>query len=353
MRLWNCDETGISTATQSKKVLSRKGSRWIHETGGGSGRESITVHGCCSANGERLPPYIVYKGKNLYSSWTKDGAAGASYSTSESGWMGKENFLSWFEKCFVQSLLQSGHVILFVDGHYSHISIKLVQLAREKNVELICLPPHTTHILQPLDVGVYGPFKQEWRRILKDYKTSTRAASVSKQVFPSLIRKLWDKAIKPQHCISGFRQIHLICQLFHHSPSLPFQVGNSMPTTDSTETPLRTELRQFFVKTLQPKQTTDRPQKRRRIRGHYGEVLTSDEVFQRMIEDREKEAAEAEKREKRKRKQTQKNVKKSQPYQKMKMKIIVRFVERSMRMMMRIGWVVLDAGGGITITASS
>ena len=74
MRLWNCNETGISTATQSKKVLSRKGSRWIHETGGRSGRESITVHGCCSANGERLLPYIVYKGKNLYSSWTKDGA---------------------------------------------------------------------------------------------------------------------------------------------------------------------------------------------------------------------------------------------------------------------------------------
>ena len=205
----------------------------------------------------------------------------------------------------MQSLLESGHVILFVDGHHSHISIKLVQLAREKNVELICLPPHTTHILQPLDVGVYGPFKQEWRRILKDYKTSTRAASVSKQVFPSLNRKLWDKAIKPQHCISGFRQSGIYpfntsaIPSFKFSPSLPFQVGNSMPTTDSTETPLRTELWQFFVKTLQPKQTTDRPQKRRRIRGHYGEALTSDEVFQRMIEeDQEKEAAEAEKREK-------------------------------------------------------
>lgn len=317
-RLWNCDETGICTATQSKKILSRKGSRWIHETGGGAGRENITVHGCCSANGERLPPYIVYKGKNLYSSWTENGPAGAAYSTSESGWMEKENFLSWFEKCFlpaVQSLLLTGHVVLFVDGHHSHLSISLVKLARENNVELICLPPHMTHILQPLDVGVYGPFKQEWKKILKEYKTSTRAANISKQVFPSLIKKLWDRVIKPQHCISGFRHSGIYpfnmsaIPSFKFAPSLPFTSGSNATTnSDSTETPLRGELREFFAKTLQP-QETNKQQKRRRIKGHYGEALTSDEVFERMIEeDRQKDAEEVAKREKRqnrKRKQKQ------------------------------------------------
>lgn len=136
--------------------------------------------------------------------------------------MEKENFLSWFEKMFlpaIANILQTGHVVLFVDGHHSHLSLSLVKLATEKQVELICLPPHITHILQPLDMGVYGPFKQELKHILKEYKTSTRAANVSKEIFPSLLKMLWDRAIKPQHCIGCFR----------HSGIYPFNMSG-IPT---------------------------------------------------------------------------------------------------------------------------
>lgn len=38
----------------------------------------------------------------------------------------------------------------------------MIQLARENNVAIIQLPPHTTHKLQPLDVGVFGPFQRMW-----------------------------------------------------------------------------------------------------------------------------------------------------------------------------------------------
>ena len=56
----------------------------------------------------------------------------------------------------------------FVDGHQSHISLQLVKTAKEKGIHLYCLPPHTTDKLQPLDVGVYGPIKQAWKKIMKD-----------------------------------------------------------------------------------------------------------------------------------------------------------------------------------------
>ena len=61
-RIWNCDESGICTAVVSQQILAKRGSRWVHETGGGSGQETITVHACGSASGDRLLPYIVYKG---------------------------------------------------------------------------------------------------------------------------------------------------------------------------------------------------------------------------------------------------------------------------------------------------
>ena len=38
-RLWNCNETAFCTSDTSKKVLAKRGSQEVHETGGGSGRE--------------------------------------------------------------------------------------------------------------------------------------------------------------------------------------------------------------------------------------------------------------------------------------------------------------------------
>ena len=57
IRMWNCDETACATDTASKKLLARRGAKQVHEVGGGSGREYISA--------ERLPSYIVYKGKYL------------------------------------------------------------------------------------------------------------------------------------------------------------------------------------------------------------------------------------------------------------------------------------------------
>ena len=58
----------------------------------------------------------------------------------------------------VQDRLKTGPVLLFVDGHNSHLALDLLGLARANNTTY-CLPPNTTHILQPLDVGVFGPLK--------------------------------------------------------------------------------------------------------------------------------------------------------------------------------------------------
>lgn len=82
----------------------------------------------------------------------------------QDGWKG----LIFWKKLFlsaVQHLFPEPGVVLFVDGHHSHMSI---ELAREKGVNLVCFPPHMTHILQPLDVSVYHPLKQSWATVLKE-----------------------------------------------------------------------------------------------------------------------------------------------------------------------------------------
>ena len=176
----------------SKRILAKRGEKNVHEVGGGSGRDYITMLGCGSAIGERLPPYIVYKGKNLMSNHTHGGPPGTRYSMSDSGWMEMANFREWFVKVFVPAttdLVKTGPVILFFDGHKSHESLGLIELAKEYSVSLYVFPPHTTHLLQPLDVGVFGPLKSAWTKVLKEYKLETLASRVDRQVFPSLITR--------------------------------------------------------------------------------------------------------------------------------------------------------------------
>ena len=130
---------------------------------GGSGRGYTTVHGYGSAAGVHLPPFIVYKGKHLYTMWTKSGADKGRYAVSESGWMEKANYESWFITMFlpaVKHLTESGPVVLFFDGHHSHISVNLIEMSQARNVHLMLLPANT---LQPLDVGVYGPSNRHGR----------------------------------------------------------------------------------------------------------------------------------------------------------------------------------------------
>ena len=65
--IWNSDESGFCLGSTSKKILSRRGARAVHEVGGSSDHQFITINVCGNAAGLRLPPFILYKGKHLYS----------------------------------------------------------------------------------------------------------------------------------------------------------------------------------------------------------------------------------------------------------------------------------------------
>lgn len=85
---------------------------------------------------------------------------------SENGWIDDFLCTQWFEKSFIpQATAQNESrkpILLIYDGHESHESLHLINLACEHNIILFCLLPHTTHKLQPLNVGVFGPFQWAW-----------------------------------------------------------------------------------------------------------------------------------------------------------------------------------------------
>ena len=297
-RLWNCDETALCNAVTSGKVLAQKGSRWVHDTAGGSGRSytqqymGVAQHQVCDYHP------LLFTRENTYMPPGQGGPAGAIYSVSESGWMEKENYESWITKLFLPAtshLRESAPVVLFFDGHHSHISVSTVKHCKENNVHLMLLPSNTTHVLQPLDVGVYGPLKQAWKKILAEYKLETRAGSIGKEEFPQLLHKLWERSFKPQHLQGGFRETGLFplsysaIPTWKLAPALPFQ-GMTMTYVNVTETPIRKEIRKCFIDAIKPEKEKV-PQKRQRVKLiHNGEALTSDEVLERLEEEKRQKA---------------------------------------------------------------
>lgn len=85
---------------------------------------------------------------------------------SPNGWTDDFLCLKWFEKSFIPQAskrnMSGKPIFLIYDGHGSHNTAELIRIARKNNCILFCLPPHTTHKLQPLDVGVFGPFQRAW-----------------------------------------------------------------------------------------------------------------------------------------------------------------------------------------------
>jgi hypothetical protein len=53
--------------------------------------------------------------------------------------------------------------LLILDGHNSHCTFTFCKYAADKKIIIICLPSHTTHALQPCDVGAFGPLTQSWK----------------------------------------------------------------------------------------------------------------------------------------------------------------------------------------------
>ena len=51
-----------------------------------------------------------------------------------------------------------------MDDHPSHISSDIIAKARLHGVDIVTIPTHSSHVVQPLDLTTYGPLKQPWAR---------------------------------------------------------------------------------------------------------------------------------------------------------------------------------------------
>ena len=172
--IYNMDKRGFILGFSSRaKVICRARRRNPHITQDGS-REMLTVLDGVSALGHCLPPFVIYKGKAYYMGWhleTDDPKAKFAYSPN--GWTDDELGFQWLSEHFEPHTVSSRPRLLILDGHGSHINWKFCQFAITHNIHIMCLPAHSTHLLQPLDVGVFGPLQHYYGKAAANHMRDT------------------------------------------------------------------------------------------------------------------------------------------------------------------------------------
>ena len=203
-QIYNMDETGMPLDPTPTKIVTVKGTK--HPTCITTGNKTqLTVVGCCSADGRALPPMVIFDRKNLKPELTFGEFPGTLYGLSKNGWMDSELFALWFNYLFLPYAVPLRPLLLIMDGQSTHYQPSVIFKAAEEHVILFCLPPHTTHLTQPLDKGCFGPLKMAWRKQCKDFISRNPGRVVTRYDFSSLFGKVWEKSMTMTNVIAGFR----------------------------------------------------------------------------------------------------------------------------------------------------
>ncbi|KAJ3455717.1 hypothetical protein MRS44_017199 [Fusarium solani] len=92
----------------------------------------------------------------------------------------------WLKKTFTpqtKPATKGDKRLLIIDGHGSHVSDDFMIECFWNDIHIIYLIPHSSHVLQLLDVTVFDPVKQKYRRLISGISTIEGHTPIGKCTF--------------------------------------------------------------------------------------------------------------------------------------------------------------------------
>ena len=129
--------------------------------------------------------------------------------------------------------------VLIMDNHNSHITLEGVELAKNHGLDLLTLPAHCSHKLQPLDVGVFGTFKKFYSSFCNEWHLSHPGETLSLYYVAGLSNKAFIKSCTLENITSSFRRTGIFpfnSEIFTEDEFLPFTVTDQVQNVYSGET---------------------------------------------------------------------------------------------------------------------
>lgn len=203
-KIWNADETGFNMGSNKSKVIgpTRRDLGVPHIS---FGKQRLTVMFCGSASGQMMPPFLVYpepkpRGYNPLSG----SIDGTDLAYTKKGWMDRATF-SKFIYHFDRYAGVERPVLLLFDSVSSHVDHDVFLKAISKGIELYRILPNATHLMQPLDKGVFGPLKSKWHLTTRKYTRENPGKAIGKENFAVKLSETFLHFYKPLTVIDAFK----------------------------------------------------------------------------------------------------------------------------------------------------
>lgn len=205
-KIFNADETGITTVQKPVKIYAEKGQKRVGFITSTERGKTTTVMCAVSASGTYVPPLFIYARKRMNTQLKRNGPPGALYCCSDNGWMTEKIFVEWldhFQK-FVKSTKEDP-VLLLVDNHLTHCSLQAYTFCKENGIIVVTIPPHTSNRLQPLDVSFYFPLKTAYNTECSSYLKSHVGERITTNELAEIFNKAYGRVATPEKAIKGFQ----------------------------------------------------------------------------------------------------------------------------------------------------
>ena len=174
-------------------------------------RKHLSLACFIRADGVALPPFLVFSatGNKARDEWLSRVDKSVSASASESGYVDErifgqviDHFIAWLKAQNVPP-----PYLLILDGCSSHVSsVATLRKLIDAQVHALTMPTHTSSVLQPLDVGIFAPFKAFLRKAAADIRLEgTRSQFLPKADMAEVACKAWETAASPSNVVAAFR----------------------------------------------------------------------------------------------------------------------------------------------------
>ncbi len=185
---YNMDETGLAIGVRENGLVLGSSAKKVAMKKQSGQRFWSTIVECISATGRLLEPLVIFEGKNVQQQWFPSELQKYQnwhFQASSRGWTSNEIALNWLKNIFLPQTKPEGDErrLLVVNGHGSHCTTEFFEECYFNNILLLFLPCHSSHVLQPLDVAVFGPVKKFYRVELSKHPDDHDSSPIGKRIF--------------------------------------------------------------------------------------------------------------------------------------------------------------------------
>ncbi|EGU83431.1 hypothetical protein FOXB_06053 [Fusarium oxysporum f. sp. conglutinans Fo5176] len=212
--IWNFDETGFMMGVISSGIVITSSERHGRPKSVQPGnREWVTAVQAINAEGQAIDPFIVVTGQYHLANWYRECDLPGDWviATSQNGWTDNKLGLEWL-KHFDRSTTKgtnSRYRLLILDGHESHHSADFEIYCEENKIITLCMPPHSSHLLQPLDVGCFGSLKKAYGQEI-EHLIRRSITHISKTEFFPAFYAAFQATMTEENIKGGFRGAGLV-----------------------------------------------------------------------------------------------------------------------------------------------